>query len=84
MISSSKHRGSTLTDLQKTALHNFRNKPEFDLREDVTFSTKEVVSAYFGFFDELFFFGSLKGCCGVSIDEEDTMQIGHVTRGAEK
>jgi hypothetical protein len=36
VISSSKHRGSTLTDLQKTALHNFRNKPEFDLREDVT------------------------------------------------
>ena len=37
------------------------------------------MSAYFSFFDELFFFGSLKGCCELSIDEQDTIQARHVT-----
>ncbi|KAE9375789.1 hypothetical protein N431DRAFT_403768 [Stipitochalara longipes BDJ] len=60
MISSSKHRDFALSDLQKTALHDFHNKPKFDLREDRSFSTMKVISAYFGFLDDLFFFGNMR------------------------
>ncbi|KAI9049782.1 hypothetical protein LZ554_005933 [Drepanopeziza brunnea f. sp. 'monogermtubi'] len=59
----SKHRGEDLCRLQTEAIHRLHNDPVFDLRDSdrTEFSDSAVLTAYFQFFDELFFFGSLAG-----------------------
>lgn len=76
IISFSKHRGSTLSDSQNSALNSFYTKPEYDLRDHIQFSTAEVVSAYFSLFDDLFFFGSLRDRCNLALDREESSYTG--------
>ncbi|KAL5323957.1 hypothetical protein ACEPPN_008499 [Leptodophora sp. 'Broadleaf-Isolate-01'] len=58
----SKLRGEGLGRLQKLAIHRFHGERIFDLRPEVEdISDSAVLTAYFQFFDELFFFGSLGG-----------------------
>ncbi|KAH7357055.1 hypothetical protein BKA65DRAFT_580330 [Rhexocercosporidium sp. MPI-PUGE-AT-0058] len=58
----SKFRGEQLGRLQKLAIHRFHGEGIFDLRPEATDIPDSVVlMAYFQFFDELFFFGSLGG-----------------------
>jgi hypothetical protein len=78
LISFSKHRGSSLSDRQEMALLSFHNQPKFGLRDHITFPTTEVMSSYFSFFDDLFFFGSLRDCCELFIDQGDAGQRGQV------
>jgi hypothetical protein len=77
VISFPRRHDSTLGDFQKVALHGFHNNPKFDLREHVTFSTTEVVEAYFGLFGILFF-GTLKDCCALSIDGDEAQRGGEM------
>jgi hypothetical protein len=78
VISFPRHHGSILSDFQKVALCGFRNDPKFDLREHVTISTAELVEPYFGLFENFFFLASLKDCCELSIDGDDTHRRGEV------
>lgn len=54
-------RGDALSPLQKQAIHRIHHDPAFDLHDAATpFSDAEVLTAYFRFFDDLFFFGTLR------------------------
>ncbi|KAG4411649.1 hypothetical protein IFR04_015220 [Cadophora malorum] len=62
VIFHSKLRGAELGRLQKLAFHRFYSEKIFDLRPEITdVPDQAVLTAYFQFFDELFFFGSLGG-----------------------
>jgi hypothetical protein len=76
IISFSKHRGSSLSDLQKSPLHSFYTKADYDLRDHIQFSIAKVVSVYFSLFDDLFFFGSVRDRCNLALDREESSYTG--------
>ncbi|CZS90604.1 uncharacterized protein RAG0_01629 [Rhynchosporium agropyri] len=62
VIRFSRFRGEELGRLQKLAIHRFHEDAVFDIRsETIDVPDEAVMTAYFQFFDELFFFGSLGG-----------------------
>lgn len=68
----SKFRGEDLGRLQKLAIHRFHGDRIFDLRPSTTdIPDNAVLTAYFQFFDELFFFGSIGGSkrCILKVDD---------------
>jgi hypothetical protein len=60
LVQNSKRRGNNLSPRQKKAFAAFFNSELLDIRKDTEHSRHEVVEAYFHFFDDLFFFGSLR------------------------
>ena len=60
LIQNSKLRGNNLSPREKEAFAAFFKSEILDIRKDTEHSRAEVVEAYFHFFDDLFFFGSLR------------------------
>jgi hypothetical protein len=60
LVQNSKRRGNNLSPRQKKAFAAFFESELLDIRKDTEHSRYEVVEAYFHFFDDLFFFGSLR------------------------
>jgi hypothetical protein len=65
LIKNSRLRGDLLSHRQKVALNNFHRQEVLDLKGDNGYSRVEVLKAYSHFFDEMFFFGTLKPRCGL-------------------
>jgi hypothetical protein len=76
VIAFSKHRGSTLSEIQESALHSFHTETKYDLRDHITIPISAVIPAYFVLFDDLFFFGSLRDRCNLAIDREESLDVG--------
>jgi hypothetical protein len=64
LVSNSKLRGNRLSSQQKAALDSFQKRKVFDLGDsNPNYLYPNVLDAYFCFFDDLFFFGSLRDRC---------------------
>jgi hypothetical protein len=66
-----KHRESdgNLTQLQQSALAAYRTGQVYDISESSTVGVKEMLQAYFLFFDKIYFGGYLEGRCGLRVPE---------------
>lgn len=79
VVAFSKLRGSAMTRMQAKAMHRFHHEKIYDLSQKIhtvrggasgSASDIDVFQAYCDLFDDLFFFGSLKGNCKFHLGEE--------------
>lgn len=65
LIENSRLRGDLLSPRQQEALKDFQRQEILDLNKATAYQRADVLRAYFRFFDEMFFFGTLKPRCGL-------------------
>ncbi|KAE9375787.1 hypothetical protein N431DRAFT_463851 [Stipitochalara longipes BDJ] len=65
LISNSKHRSASLSPPQQNAMSKLQTSHLLDIKKNHRYTLVEILRAYFSFFDDLFFFRSLKLRCGL-------------------
>ena len=77
VVAFSKLRGSAMTRMQAKAMHRYHHDKIYDLSDESRqTSDNEVLQVYYHFFDDVFFFGSLKDHCVFHLREEKASELG--------